>query len=73
MIAPTREVSCWRSAAGGGRHPPCHAHARQCPRAFEMMCERAVSRGDARQTAGQHQMMQDLIAESAVEMKRPGC
>jgi acyl-CoA dehydrogenase len=41
----------------------------QCNRAFEMMCERAVSRSTKGQLLGQKQMIQDMIAQSAVEIR----
>lgn len=54
---------------GGGRIHHAMRMIGQCHRAFEMMCERAVSRETRGKPLGQHQMMQDLIAESAVEIE----
>jgi acyl-CoA dehydrogenase len=41
----------------------------QCNRAFEMMCERAVSRFAHGSTLSEKQMVQDWIAESATEIQ----
>jgi acyl-CoA dehydrogenase len=54
---------------GGGRIHHAMRMIGQCQRAFEMMCERAVSRETRGKPLGQHQMMQDLIAESAVDIE----
>jgi len=54
---------------GGGRIHHAMRMIGQCHRAFEMMCERAVSRETRGKALGQHQMMQDLVAESAVDIE----
>lgn len=54
---------------GGGRIHHCMRIIGQCHMAFEMMCERAVSRQTKGKALGQLQMVQDSIAESAVEIE----
>jgi acyl-CoA dehydrogenase len=53
----------------GGRIHHAMRWVGQCHRAFEMMCERAVSRATKGQLLGQKQMIQEMIAESAVEIR----
>ena len=54
---------------GGGRIHHAMRLLGQCHRAFEMMCERAVSRSSHGRLLRDHQMVQDMIAESAVEIE----
>ncbi len=54
---------------GGGRIHHCMRIIGQCNRAFEMMCERAASRHTKGKRLGDLQMVQDAIAESAVEIE----
>lgn len=54
---------------GGGRIHHCMRIIGQCNLAFEMMCERAVSRHTKGKPLGSLQMVQDAIAESAVEIE----
>lgn len=54
---------------GGGRIHHCMRIIGQCHLAFEMMCERAVSRKTKGKRLGDLQMVQDVIAESAVEIE----
>lgn len=49
---------------GGGRIHHCMRMIGQAVRAFEMMCERAVSRETKGKPLGNMQMVQDMIAES---------
>lgn len=53
----------------GGRIHHAMRWVGQCNRAFEMMCERAVSRSTKGQLLGQKQMIQEMIADSAVEIR----
>jgi acyl-CoA dehydrogenase len=54
---------------GGGRIHHAMRLLGQSQRAFEMMCERAVSRSSHGHVLREHQMVQDMIAESAVEIE----
>ena len=54
---------------GGGRIHHCMRIIGQCNLAFEMMCERAVSRHTKGKPLGHLQMVQDAIANSAVEIE----
>ncbi len=53
----------------GGRIHHAMRWVGQCTRAFEMMCERAVSRTSKGQLLGEKQMIQDMIAQSSVELR----
>jgi acyl-CoA dehydrogenase len=53
----------------GGRIHHAMRWVGQCNRAFEMMCERAVSRPTKGELLGQKQMIQDMIATSSVEIR----
>jgi acyl-CoA dehydrogenase len=53
----------------GGRIHHAMRWVGQCTRAFEMMCERAVSRSTKGQLLGEKQMIQDMIAQSSVELR----
>ncbi|MFA5565206.1 MAG: acyl-CoA dehydrogenase family protein [Acidimicrobiia bacterium] len=54
---------------GGGRiHHAMRAIA-QCHRAFDMMCERALSRAAHGKIVAEHQMVQEAIADSYAEIK----
>jgi acyl-CoA dehydrogenase len=54
---------------GGGRIHHAMRCLGQAARAFEMMCERAVSRVTQGKPLGKHQMVQDMIAESHAELE----
>ena len=54
---------------GGGRIHHAMRLLGQTQRAFEMMCERAVSRDSHGRTLRDHQMVQDAIAKSAIEIE----
>jgi acyl-CoA dehydrogenase len=54
---------------GPGRIHHCMRWLGQSKRAFDMMCERAVSRYTAGSLLGDKQMVQNFIAESAAEMQ----
>lgn len=54
---------------GGGRIHHAMRCIGQAGRAFEMMCERAVSRDTRGKPLGKQQMVQDMIAESAAELE----
>lgn len=54
---------------GGGRIHHCMRMIGVCKRAFEMMTERAVSRVTKGKPLAQHQMVQDMIAESYAEIE----
>lgn len=54
---------------GGGRIHHAMRLLGQSQRAFEMMCERAVSRSSHGHLLRDHQLVQDMIAESAVEIE----
>jgi len=54
---------------GGGRIHHAMRCIGQAQRAFEMMCERAVSRDTRGRPLAKHQLVQDMIAESAAELE----
>ncbi|MBX6391085.1 MAG: acyl-CoA dehydrogenase family protein [Frankia sp.] len=54
---------------GGGRIHHAMRWLGQAQRAFDIMCERAVSRRSHGRLLGQHQMVQDLIAQSHMEIQ----
>jgi acyl-CoA dehydrogenase len=53
---------------GGGRIHIAMKAIGKCNRAFEMMLERAVSRRTQGKMLGEHQFVQGMIAESAIEL-----
>src|SRR5688500_3465994 len=53
---------------GGGRIHHAMRTIAQCKRAFDMMCERALSRESHGKIIGEHQMVQEAIAETYVEI-----
>jgi acyl-CoA dehydrogenase len=55
---------------GGGRMHHAMRTLAQATRAFEMMCERAVSRSTKGEQLGQKQMVQEKIADSWVELRQ---
>lgn len=54
---------------GGGRIHHAMRCIGQANRAFEMMCERAVSRETRGAALARHQMIQDMVAESCAELE----
>ena len=53
---------------GGGRIHHAMRTIAQCKKAFDMMCERALSRESHGKIIAEHQMVQDAIAESYAEI-----
>jgi acyl-CoA dehydrogenase len=53
---------------GGGRIHHAKRASAQCKRAFDMMCERALSRESHGKLIGEHQMVQQAIADSYAEI-----
>jgi acyl-CoA dehydrogenase len=53
---------------GGGRIHHAMRTIAQCKRAFDMMCERALSRQSHGKVIGEHQMVQEAIADSYAEI-----
>jgi acyl-CoA dehydrogenase len=53
---------------GGGRIHHCMRAIAQCKRAFDMMCERALSRESHGKVIAEHQMVQSAIADSYAEI-----
>jgi alkylation response protein AidB-like acyl-CoA dehydrogenase len=53
---------------GGGRIHHCMRGIAQCKRAFDMMCERALSRQAHGKVIAEHQMVQEAIADSYAEI-----
>jgi acyl-CoA dehydrogenase len=53
---------------GGGRIHHAMRTIAQCKRAFDMMCERALSRESHGKIIGDHQMVQEAIADSYAEI-----
>jgi acyl-CoA dehydrogenase len=53
---------------GGGRIHHAMRTIAQCKRAFDMMCERALSRQSHGSIIGEHQMVQEMIADSYAEI-----
>ncbi len=54
---------------GGGRIHHAMRTIAQCKLAFDMMCERALSRESHGKIIGEHQMVQEKIAESYVQLR----
>ena len=54
---------------GGGRIHHAMRLLGQAKRAFDMLCERALSRESHGRTLRDHQMVQDFIAESAIDIE----
>jgi acyl-CoA dehydrogenase len=61
------KVLAQRRLGGGRIHHAMRAIA-QCTRAFDMMCERALSRESHGKVIAEHQMVQSAIAESYAEI-----
>ncbi len=55
---------------GGGRIHHAMRTIAQCKRAFDMMCERALSRESHGKIIADHQMVQEAIADSYVEIQQ---
>jgi alkylation response protein AidB-like acyl-CoA dehydrogenase len=55
---------------GGGRIHHAMRTIAQCKRAFDMMCERALSRESHGKVIADHQMVQEAIADSYVEIQQ---
>jgi alkylation response protein AidB-like acyl-CoA dehydrogenase len=53
---------------GGGRIHHAMRTIAQCKRAFDMMCERALSRESHGKIIGEHQMVQESIADTYAEL-----
>jgi len=53
---------------GGGRIHHAMRTIAQCKKAFDMMCERALSRESHGKIIGEHQMAQEMIADSYAEI-----
>ncbi|HEX5267287.1 MAG TPA: acyl-CoA dehydrogenase family protein [Acidimicrobiales bacterium] len=53
---------------GGGRIHHAMRTVAQCKRAFNMMCERALSRESHGKVIAEHQMVQEMIADSYAEI-----
>jgi acyl-CoA dehydrogenase len=53
---------------GGGRIHHAMRSIAQCKRAFDMMCERALSRESHEKIIAEHQMVQEAIADSYAEI-----
>jgi len=53
---------------GGGRIHHAMRTIAQCKKAFDMMCERALSRESHGKIIGEHQMVQEMIADSYAEI-----
>jgi acyl-CoA dehydrogenase len=53
---------------GGGRIHHCMRAIAQCQRAFDMMCERVLSRQSHGHVIAEHQMVQSAIADSYAEI-----
>jgi acyl-CoA dehydrogenase len=62
------KVLAQRRLGGGRIHHAMRAIA-QCHRAFDMMCERALSREAHGKIVGDHQMVQEAIADCYAEIK----
>jgi acyl-CoA dehydrogenase len=55
---------------GGGRIHHAMRTVGKCQHAFEMMLERAISRRTQGKMLGDHQFVQDMIADSAIELSQ---
>jgi acyl-CoA dehydrogenase len=55
---------------GGGRVHHAMRVVGKCRRAFDMMCERAVSRRTQGKTLAEHQFVQGFIADSAIQLEQ---
>jgi acyl-CoA dehydrogenase len=58
---------------GGGRIHHAMPTIARCEPAFDMMCERALSRRSHRTIIGEHQMVQEKIADSYAAIRRLVC
>jgi acyl-CoA dehydrogenase len=57
-----------QSRLGGGRVHHAMRVVGKCQRAFDMMCERAISRTTQGKTLAEHQFVQGFIADSALQL-----
>ncbi|MFT4265262.1 MAG: acyl-CoA dehydrogenase family protein [Nocardioides sp.] len=55
---------------GGGRVHHAMRVVGKCQRAFDMMCERALSRRTQGKTLAEHQFVQGFIADSAIQLEQ---
>ncbi|MDB6091838.1 MAG: acyl-CoA dehydrogenase [Gammaproteobacteria bacterium] len=68
--APGQGFKVAQARLGGGRIHHAMRVVGQCNRALEMMLERAVSRRTQGRLLGDHQFVQGMIADSAIELEQ---
>jgi len=66
--APGEGFKVAQSRLGGGRVHHAMRVVGKCQRAFDMMCERALSRRTQGKTLAEHQFVQGFIADSAIQL-----
>jgi acyl-CoA dehydrogenase len=68
--APGEGFKVAQSRLGGGRVHHAMRVVGKCQRAFDMMCERALSRRTQGKTLAEHQFVQGFIADSALQLQQ---
>jgi acyl-CoA dehydrogenase len=68
--APGEGFKVAQSRLGGGRVHHAMRVVGKCQRAFDMMCERALSRQTQGKPLAEHQFVQGFIADSAVQLQQ---
>ena len=68
--APGEGFKVAQARLGGGRVHHAMRVVGKCQRAFDMMCERALSRRTQGKTLAEHQFVQGFIADSAIQLQQ---
>ena len=68
--APGEGFKVAQSRLGGGRVHHAMRVVGKCQRAFDMMCERALSRRTQGKLLAEHQFVQGFIADSAIQLQQ---
>ena len=68
--APGEGFKVAQSRLGGGRVHHAMRVVGKCQRAFDMMCERALSRRTQGKVLSEHQFVQGFIADSAIQLQQ---
>ncbi|MFC1405220.1 MULTISPECIES: acyl-CoA dehydrogenase family protein [Streptacidiphilus] len=68
--APGEGFKVAQSRLGGGRVHHAMRVVGKCQRAFDMMCERALSRRTQGRVLAEHQFVQGFIADSAIQLQQ---
>jgi acyl-CoA dehydrogenase len=67
---PGQAFAIAQTRLGGGRVHHAMRTVGVCQRALDMMCERALSRTTQRKTLAKHQMVQEQIADSYIQLQQ---